>query len=346
MNVPTLLADHNRNSEKIQTLEAATHISVSENGHARPASGKLAFERERNFKLHLSTAGMEVADIGSNDQEFWIWVNDRRDPAVYYCDYDENGASPLSVSFQPDWIIQAMGLRVIPDSEMSRMKAEKGLEPDTVVIRLADKTARGESIVRETLLRESTGRIIEHRIYGADGKTQLALAAVTDFQDCKPATEEGTAESAETVYLPKNIKIEWTQEKLTMNVALKGVHINPKFDAKRAADLFVEPKREGIDRRNLADRRLLGAPPSTTTRETLPAPTGRIELGRPMAIPDSGAMKTSTEATRVGLIGRPSASSALDSIVGPSVLLTDDPLTRVAQAPIGSRVSLSDSVER
>jgi hypothetical protein len=349
MNVPVLLADHNRNAESIQSLEAAPQIDVSESGRRRGASGKLAFERERNFNLHLSTAGIDVADIGSNDQEFWIWVNERRDPAVYYCNYDETGASPLSVSFQPDFIIQAIGLRVIPESEMKRMKAEKGLEPDTVVLTLVDKTPQGQSVIRETILKESTGRILEHRIYTSDHKTLLASATVTDFQDCKPPSD-GTSE---TVYLPKSIRVEWTQEKLTMNVALKGVKINPKFDSKRAAALFAEPKQEGVDRRNLADHRMLGAPPapgtsSNSTRETLPAPAPpprRIQLGEPTAIPADSAMKTSTDSLSVADRTRIYAQGA-EQVIGAPIPSAADPIPKYAQASSGLRNSLEAGIER
>ena len=38
------------------------------------ADGKLALERPRNFKLELMSAADEEADIGSNDEEFWFWV--------------------------------------------------------------------------------------------------------------------------------------------------------------------------------------------------------------------------------------------------------------------------------
>ena len=71
-------------------------------------------ERPRGFRLELEATGVgKVADIGSNDQEFWFWVKDNKDKAIYVCDYKDVNASQLAVTYQPDWIIEAMGLREI-----------------------------------------------------------------------------------------------------------------------------------------------------------------------------------------------------------------------------------------
>ena len=38
----------------------------------------LAVERPRNFKLELSHSMSTIADIGSNDERFWFWFQNKQ----------------------------------------------------------------------------------------------------------------------------------------------------------------------------------------------------------------------------------------------------------------------------
>lgn len=103
-----LLVEHNRNAERVQSLEAMPSVSSAKRGMTGGLHGHLALELPRNFNLELGMpiSGQSVAIIGSNDQEFWFWVKEAPEKAVYYCNYDETGASPVSAAgLQPDWII-------------------------------------------------------------------------------------------------------------------------------------------------------------------------------------------------------------------------------------------------
>src|SRR5437588_12673415 len=62
MNVAELLAEHNRNAARIESIEAAPQINVAVNGRPRHVSGKLFMERPRNFNLRLRAA-MAMADV-------------------------------------------------------------------------------------------------------------------------------------------------------------------------------------------------------------------------------------------------------------------------------------------
>src|SRR4051794_14100975 len=110
------VAEYNRNAEQIRSLKGQPSITARLGPEEKPTTegqldGRMAFERPRNFKLELS-AGLKgkVADIGSNDEQFWFWVQNSKDKSVYVCSYDELGSTSLAVTYQPEWIIQAMGL--------------------------------------------------------------------------------------------------------------------------------------------------------------------------------------------------------------------------------------------
>ena len=248
--------------------------------------GKLALELPRNFKLELGMpiSGQTVADIGSNDQEFWFWAKDTPEKAVYYCNYDESGASPLAAAgIQPDWIIEALGLRVITDDEAARIKVTPGKDPGTVTLTQKQKTPQGEEVIKETVLNETTGRIREHWVYSGDRKTPLAHAVVTDYQEYPVPNETGPP--TEKVYLPKKLRLEWIQqEKMTLDVTLNKVKVNPKFNpsrrhaALRRADVLrLRPDQPGADQMASTSA---DAPRRRPSARRSPRPPPRVRLER------------------------------------------------------------------
>ncbi len=96
--------------------------------------GRLALERPRNFKLELYHSMSTIADIGSNDERFWFWFQNKKDKSVYYCDYTDLSSTSLAVTYQPDWIVEAMGLKAITPDEAAQIKtrpvASPGRPPD------------------------------------------------------------------------------------------------------------------------------------------------------------------------------------------------------------------------
>ena len=82
--------------------------------------------RPRNFKLELiSHMGQTKADIGSNDEEFWFWVQNDDDRSIYWCNYDDLESSALAVTYQPDWIMEALGLKPITPEEAASIRFRK-----------------------------------------------------------------------------------------------------------------------------------------------------------------------------------------------------------------------------
>ncbi len=312
------VAEHNRNAESIQSFEARSSITANNRGHYG-LDGKIAMERPRNFKLDLSFMGDTKGDIGSNDDEFWFWFTNKEDRSIYWCKYADVPSSTLPVTYQPDWIIEAMGLQPIPPQEASQIRVHDGVEPGTSILTFPVVRDRGEPYSREMIVGNTDHRIRRLIIfserprrepiaqatlgsYAAYG-TSAAVAASSNDLDAGAAGNR-VAKS----YLPQEIKLEWRRDQLALKVALKQVQIN-QFDHTRSADLFVEPTMPGYQRRNLADLSQGGRPSRRlSTRETLPTadPDDGIQLGHPTA-----AGEDEPTAPRVGMRpGRRSPSSA------------------------------------
>lgn len=352
-----LLADHNRNAEKIESIEATPAVTLTGGGTSGGAEGKLHVERPRNFKLVLRAALTEVANVGSNDDEFWIWFKDRstKEKAIYYCEYDESGASPLATTLQPEWIIEALGLRVVSEEEAKKIRVSRGKEPGTFVLSEIVKTAAGDSLLKETILSSSNRRILEQRIYASDKQTLLAHADVkAGYQDYPIASSE-PGRAIETVYLPKKIRLEWTQEKMAIEVNLvagSGLRVNNKLSDERRRQVFVEPKIPGIGRVNLADRSSSSGGTANsrtsaeTTRESLPSTPPRVRLVTPSPLESDGARRPPPRNTRTAAELPPSYARGVEEVVGPPIPTIAEPAPEFVQANTGWRNALTPAVER
>ena len=324
-----LLADHNRNAGRIETIDARPAMSVSVGGRWGAVDGKLAMERPRNFKLDVEHASGKVADIGSNDGEFWFWTKDSKDKAVYFCNYDEDGGCPLAGGLQPDWITEALGVRVIPDEEMDEITVTRPKEPDTLVLtHRPTRTAAGEAVTRVTILSESTRRVKEYRLLTGDQKTILAKAVIKGYQTIAP--EDGS----EPVYFPQRLRLDWFREKLAMEATfpVDKTKVNKAFTETRRAALFVEPT--GFDRKDLA--RLSGVNPGqpTTVRESLPAPpAGGVRLGEPESSSAGADDEARKDRSPIALSADlPAMPSLSNEVVGAPIPRAPDPAFQTAGA--------------
>ncbi|SIO65560.1 hypothetical protein SAMN05444166_7737 [Singulisphaera sp. GP187] len=341
----TLVTEHNRNAERIEKISAKPSLSVSKG--RRPmgaANGYLALERPRNFRLEVRSTGGDVADIGSNDEKFWYWTKDNDQKAIFYCDYDESGKTPLSPAvLQPEWIVEALGLRVITENEAAGCTVTRGKDPDTLVLTLSPTRAGGETVTRVVVISESTRRIKEHRLFAGDS-TLIARAIIEDYLSVPDGNHP-----EETVYLPKKMKLEWVRDRLNLEVAFaqSSTKINEEFPADKYAALFVEDPRQGYDRINLVTLFAGAHPPQqqaqgpTTLRETLPAPPAGVHLSEPVPLGVDGAMRTERDPVALSS----TRGSLSDELLGPALPTAPEPSYAKPEASSRWRAS-SVSMER
>ena len=340
-----LLTEHNKNARRITSLEARPKVTVANRRFAGAVDGRLAYERPRNFTMELTSLGNDVARIGSNQDEFWFWFKDDPEKAVMYCNYDESGKSPLAAGLQPDWMVEALGLRVVSEAEASAFKVENG-KPGTVVLTERQAVGPNQTLVKETVLDATTHRIAEHRVFSSDlkAKTLLAQATILGYQSVAlPGSGGGPGETAETVYLPQRVQLVWSpQERVTLDVTLNGPMVNQPITDEVRQDRFSEPDMgEGYGRQNLATtagparangNAGAGSPP-TTIRETLPAPPPRVNLKNPTPLGAAAA-------------DRPRGRRPVDEIVSAPIPAGSDTEPEIAAAPARWRTGLDASREQ
>ena len=330
LDVQEFIAEHNRNAERIQSLEAKPSIILTSGRRQAPLQGRMALERPRNFKLELSTIRSTAADIGSNDQEFWFWVSNDEDKAIYWCNHSDLGSSPLPVTYQPDWIIEALGLKPISPEEAEQIRVQPGPYADTTALVFPTTRNQGGSSTRVMIVSNDERTIKEYRLYTPDLKTVIAQAVPSRYKAFPTASSD--ADSASTCRLPEKIRLDWKRDQLVLDVALREVTLNQFFDASRRASLFVEPDLPGYTRRNLAELGRGSRPDRRPTiRQTMPQPepSSGVQLGQPAPMSDDAPVVPKLGRTTV----RPKNTLPLlpqEELVGAPA--PTPPVSRAAQA--------------
>ena len=326
-----VVARANDNARRITSVRANSSIKVEVLAERKSygVRGTMAMEPPKDFRLRLETPGMgiiDVADLGSNDREFWFWVKDNKDKAIYVCEYDSSGESPLASALQPDWIVESMGLRVIPDDEAASMKARR--EGANTILTSQRKGAGGETLVKETVVDTATKRVVAHRLYGMQGgrRTILAEAVIGRSKEVRPEVPKGDEDADNSpLTVPEQIVLTWHQQKLRMDIHLSDVRLNKRFTDEQRAEMFSVPTIRNVARKNLKDLpEFAAAPPAAAVRETRPVPVpaparqGRVKLGDPAPIGVEGAYRSRRDSVPLGpdLQGR---SGGAEAVIGARV---------------------------
>jgi hypothetical protein len=336
LDVNAFIAEHNRNAERIQSLEARPSIRVADRRRLIPMDGKMALERPRNFRLELSSLNNPKADIGSNDDEFWFWVSNSDDPSIYWCKYSELKSSALAASYQPDWIIEAMGLKPISPEEKDDIRVQKGPEPGTTALVFPPTRNRKENYTRVLIVSNRERRIKQLRLHAAaEPKTLIAQAEPSQYKEY-PAKSDTPDSTAEMCYLPEKLVLDWKRDQLKLDVTLKEVTLN-QFDPARRSAMFVEPEREGYQRKNLAE---VGRQtrPRTSTRQTMPPPADGIKLGHPAPLSNDDLVVPNVGQAR----SRQRSSPSPESLVPPVQQVVGAPLPTPPVSP-GAQAATADT---
>src|SRR5439155_19841125 len=100
-------------------------LNCSQKGVPLPAEliGNLVCVQPRNFRM-VGQGKMVAAkvDLGSNDQQFWMYLQVPTERPVYvyasHSDFAEGRARlPMNVPFEPDWVMQALGMTTLPPGD-------------------------------------------------------------------------------------------------------------------------------------------------------------------------------------------------------------------------------------
>src|SRR2546423_13376585 len=85
--VPELVRYLNTNAQNVQSVQASVDMDAQQDRQPVSLGGFLACQKPRNFRLKAKVMSQPAVDIGSNDDEFWYWINKNDPPYVFHCTY-------------------------------------------------------------------------------------------------------------------------------------------------------------------------------------------------------------------------------------------------------------------
>jgi hypothetical protein len=268
--------EHDRRAGLVQALKVSNlNIQVDaftdQAGRSRSmflggtAEGVLVMERPRNLRIQLKKPlGMSVADIGSNDEQFWFANDLSHEMIVGNYAQVEGFADPFLASVRPDWIFEVLGLEPIADDAA----IERGDSDSTLTIVEARTLPNGVVMVKESVLSVVEQRIVEHRLY-SEGRKELLASARVEQPISVPVGPPDGASPPPTIEIPRVVRLtipNVAELKMTLS---SGIVSNPTDDF-AAMTTFEQPETQGYQ---LVDVLQLAGEPGSSLASVSPAST-------------------------------------------------------------------------
>jgi len=256
VNTPTptageLVAALNDNARKMQSIGCRNlDIDVKE---PQPGGlrGWMYCQKPQYFRMTANLAGQTELDMGSNDREFWYWIRHNEPPYLFHCSHEEfaKGQIRLQVPFQPEWIMEALGMAEYDPSKPYQVVANK----NTIELMEPSRLPQGQTVNKITVFTRSQNglQVTGHVLRDAQNNEICTATVLKQRQD-----------QATGAFLPKVVELTWKAEHLKMQLHMPDATIN-RMEGQRNGDLYARPNLRDIQSFDLA-------------RGFTPNPTGQV----------------------------------------------------------------------
>jgi hypothetical protein len=214
-----IVAHLNANTAKINAWKTdSASISIRGQGPIPISVGaSVCVEAPRNFRLKAHSLAGDEADLGSNPEYFWFWNKRNEEKYVFRAHHDEppEKMRRVPIPFQPDWIIEALGVISIDPHAVAMQPGQPG---SNTVLLVADKISpQGLKIRKVTLVDTCRGVIRQHAVYDTQSSQLIAQAVLSDYR----------LDAKTQALLPRQIALDWPAAQLGMTMTLSQIDVNP-----------------------------------------------------------------------------------------------------------------------
>jgi hypothetical protein len=233
-----VLANINRNSEAMDFLLRAGGVNATgkyfENGKSESFEfrGTLLYRKPRLLYLQLQHALGGKMEVGSNDDEFWVWKRLGEDH-YWWGEYKNvDAGADVDIPIRPDHLLQVLGLQELPDSA-----GEDGplfwVGPDRYEFVFMDHDEDGRGFIARTIdvSRQPPTLIREMVYFNRDGHPKM-VAHLSEY---------GIVEGSK-VQAPHRIQIHWIEDGSWIDMKFGSMR---RFDESAAAKRFISPRQQG-----------------------------------------------------------------------------------------------------
>jgi hypothetical protein len=251
--VAQLVAYLNNNSARIHTIKSTDlDMTCSVGLQSFGVRGKMIAQKPRNFLLAADVFGAREVDLGSNDQEFWWWIKKNDPPYQFFCSYKdlESGrVTYVPFPFQPDWIVDAMGMgnygpadRYTLEAEGEKLKlVEKTRSPQ-------GKPVRKVIVMNRYPVHSPKPQVTEFLLLDDGTGKEICSAHISETQLDNGVHGKGGI-------LPRRIEFRWAMpdnRTLRLSMKIDGLNVNPDVPVTQ----FARRPLDGVPSYDLATRKL------------------------------------------------------------------------------------------
>lgn len=187
--------------------------------------GSLVAAQPRYFRMVLQPRVVSgTIDIGSNPDQCWLYMklpsNNPAYVAATHADFQSGKAElPGGVKFDPDWVMQALGMTVLPADGQYTAKAytRDRVYGDHVFVLSWPGTGPGGQPVRREVVVGTEGyqdgrfQVRKHLIWDERGRKPIASAEVKSSQPVGPGVE-----------YPTRVVLRWEEQRFELDMDLRG----------------------------------------------------------------------------------------------------------------------------
>ena len=201
-------------------------VSVRMQGVPAPMRASMMVEAPRNLRLRVANplSGGEAVDIGSNEEQFWMWAKDSQPANVLVCSHDQiaiaTQVTSLPLPFRPDWLMEVLGVSPISGSKYE-VRREKPKSPIVELVSV-QRTPDQKPVRRIVKINTLYGVVLEHRVESMEGQKIARATLSRHWRD--PVTR---------LILPRQIAIDWpaADQHLALTLELNTVDFNPPTES-------------------------------------------------------------------------------------------------------------------
>lgn len=237
----SLIEYQNKNARKVRSLQA-TNVTMTvkppDSFQTYTLTGADVFvEKPRNFRMLGRLLHSPGVDIGSNNNEFWYWINHGEvKDKVFHCSYDSLARGvQASIPVHPDTILTALGIAeqtFDPNKKYEVKDTGKTFELIEPSVSPQGQPIQKVTVFRKGSIRGDAPRITSYIIRDQRGN-EISRANISLTQTQKTPTNQ-------SVVLPRRVTVTSAVgkgKKVEVVMTLNGVKI-VNFSKQRAASLF------------------------------------------------------------------------------------------------------------
>jgi hypothetical protein len=243
----SVVAYMNENAERVKSLQVTSlDVTCTQGVQRLNLHGKMVAEKPRGFRMSLDgpLGVSQVADLGSNNDEFWFWIKAQpgqtQVPYQYYCSYKdlEKGVAFMPIPFQPEWIMEALGLGPYP---LERYK----LEHDEQTLRLVEDSTspQGKAIRKVIVMKRRPTKAPDPQV-----THYLLIDRATNKEICSAHITQTMVDPTTGAILPRKLDLNWRLENATLSLVIDRAAVNVQLPP--AA--FVRQPLPGVQTFNIA----------------------------------------------------------------------------------------------